>query len=99
MIVWKKIKRHRRNFREQFVERRCVSGSRNVVAVPAPNRRLLVPGGRNRKDHWSGHAGSQFVPLASKSTITSQAVEGGRPFLSPPALSAVHASRPCLSGR
>src|SRR5262249_20852611 len=79
MIIRKKIERHHRNFRPQLIERRCVSRSRNVVAVPAPNRRLLVPDGRNRKDHWFGHAGSQLAALASKSTITFQAMEGGLP--------------------
>src|SRR6266545_1425923 len=74
MIIRKKIECHGGNFRQQLVKRRCVGRSRDVVAVPAPHRRLLVPSGRNCEDDRFGHDGPQLGAIASKSTITFQAM-------------------------
>jgi len=43
VIVRQKIERHRRDFRQQFVEHGRGGGGRNVVAMSAPDRGFLVP--------------------------------------------------------
>lgn len=55
MIVGQQIERHRGNLFQQFVERRRIGRGRNVVAMTAPDRRLLIPGGGNRENDRSGH--------------------------------------------
>lgn len=55
VIVRQQIERHRGNLFQQFVERRRIGGSRDVVTVPAPDRRFLIPGCLNRENDGSGH--------------------------------------------
>jgi hypothetical protein len=65
VIVRQQIERHRGNLFQQFVERRRIGGGRNVVAMPAPDRRLLIPGCGNRENDRSGHLRS----IARRSTL------------------------------
>src|SRR5260370_38419411 len=82
MIVRQQIERHRGNLFQQFVERRCIGGGRDIVAMPAPDRRLLIPGGGNRENDRSGHClsvscrsvpqslrGKRIIKSAPKNTL------------------------------
>ena len=57
MIVGQEVERHRGNFGEQFVERRCVGGGGDVVAVPAPDLGFIVPSRRNGENDGFRHLG------------------------------------------
>ncbi len=66
MVVRQEIERHRGNLVQQFVQRRRVGGSRDVVTMPAPDRRLLIPGRGNRENDRPGHRDSVACPDASE---------------------------------
>jgi hypothetical protein len=66
MIVRQQVERHRGDLLQQFVERRRVGGGRNIVAMPAPDRRLLIPGGGNRKNDRLRHLRSVACRDASQ---------------------------------
>jgi hypothetical protein len=51
MIVRQKVERHRGNLGQQFIERRRIGGGRDIVAMAAPHRGLVVPCGGNGEDH------------------------------------------------
>jgi large subunit ribosomal protein L28 len=55
MIVRQQIERHRGNLSEELVERRRVGCGWNLVTVPAPDRRLGIPGRGNREYYWFRH--------------------------------------------
>ncbi len=73
MIVGQQIERHGGNLRQQFVERRRVGRGGNVVAMPAPDRGLVVPCGGNRKDHRFRHVRSVGDRAAVSGTTASHA--------------------------
>lgn len=68
MIVRQQVERHGGDFRQQLVERRRVGGRGDVITVPAPHRRFLVPGGGYRENHRLGHLGS-VAALATPSRL------------------------------
>src|SRR5262245_31786066 len=56
MVIRQEIKSHCRNFSKQGIERSCVSGRRDVIAMTHPYTCLVVPGSGNSKDHWLRHS-------------------------------------------
>jgi hypothetical protein len=55
VVVRQEIECHRGNLVQQFIERRRVGGGGDIVAMPAPDRCLLIPGCRNRENDGFGH--------------------------------------------
>ena len=55
VIVRQQVERHRRYLRQQFVERRRITGRGDVVAMPPPDRVFIVPDGGNGKDDLLRH--------------------------------------------
>jgi hypothetical protein len=67
-------------FCPQFVERGCIGGGRNVIAVTAPNRGDLIPGGGNREDHRLRHISCTIAKPLESRTCGNPAVA----FVTPP---------------
>lgn len=57
VIVGQQVERHRRNLRQQFIERRRIGGGGDVVAMSAPDRGFIVPVCGNSEDNRFRHVG------------------------------------------